>query len=50
MLSGEAEQRGERLPVIDALIGATVLEADLTVVTRNVEYFERAGARVINPW
>lgn len=49
-LAGEAEARGEPLPVIDGLIAATSLAHDLTVATRNVSDFERCGARCLNPW
>jgi predicted nucleic acid-binding protein len=34
----------------DALIAATAVVHDLTVVTRNVADFESTGARVLNPW
>ncbi|MEZ5297623.1 MAG: type II toxin-antitoxin system VapC family toxin [Ilumatobacteraceae bacterium] len=38
-------------PFRDALIGATALERDMTVVTRNVKDFERFdGLDVLNPW
>lgn len=37
-------------PVRDALIAATALVHDLTVVTRNVADFKATGARVLNPW
>ncbi|HYN28120.1 MAG TPA: type II toxin-antitoxin system VapC family toxin [Burkholderiales bacterium] len=49
-LAGEAEARGEPLPVIDVLIAATSLAHDLTVATRNIGDFERCGARCFNPW
>ena len=49
-LAGEAESRGEPLPVIDGLIAATSLAHDLTVATRNVADFQRCGARCFNPW
>ena len=49
-LAGEAEARGEPLPVIDGLIVATSLTHDLTVATRNIGDFERCGARCFNPW
>ena len=49
-LAGEAETRGEPLPVIDGLIAATGLAHDLTIATRNVEDFYRWGARCFNPW
>jgi toxin FitB len=37
-------------PERDALIAATALVHDLTVVTRNVEDFSATGARALNPW
>lgn len=36
--------------VVDALIGATALAYDLTVVTRNVRDFQPLGVDVLNPW
>ena len=49
-LAGEAEARGRPLPIIDGLIASTGLAHDLTVATRNIEDFERCGARCFNPW
>jgi predicted nucleic acid-binding protein len=38
-------------PFRDALIGATAIEHDMTVVTRNLKDFERFEALdVVNPW
>jgi len=37
-------------PVRDALIAATALVHDLTLVTRNVADFERTGAKLLDPW
>jgi toxin FitB len=37
-------------PELDALIAATALVHDLTVVTRNVKDFASTGAQVFNPW
>ncbi len=34
----------------DALIAATALVHNLTVVTRNVADFELTGVRIMNPW
>jgi hypothetical protein len=49
-LQGVAEQAGEKLPVMDALIAATAVAHGLVVVTRNVRDMERCGVRVCNPW
>ena len=49
-LQGEAEQSGEKLPVMDSLIAATAAAHGLVVVTRNVRDVERCKARVFNPW
>jgi hypothetical protein len=37
-------------PAYDALIGATALAHDLTLVTRNIADFATIGADLINPW
>ena len=49
-LQGEAEQRGEKLPVMDSLIAATAATHGLCVVTRNTKDLERCQAKVLNPW
>ncbi len=49
-LQGEAEQAGDKLPVMDSLIAATAVAHGLIVVTRNVKDIERCGVRVCNPW
>jgi predicted nucleic acid-binding protein len=49
-LQGEAEQAGEKLPVMDSLIAATAAAHGLVVVTRNVKDMERCGVKVCNPW
>ena len=49
-LLGEAEQRGERLPAIDAMLAATARVGGLAVATRNESDFARCGVRVFNPW
>ena len=49
-LQGEAEQAGEKLPVMDSFIAATAAAHGLVVVTRNVKDMERCGVKVCNPW
>ncbi len=41
---------GQAIPVKDSLIAATALRHELTVATRNVRDFRRAGARVVDPF
>ena len=35
---------------LDALIAATAIVHDLTVVTRNVRDFRRFGVEILDPW
>jgi predicted nucleic acid-binding protein len=49
-LLARAEKRGETLPAIDALIGASAIVRGLTVVTRNASDIGRAGAAILDPW
>lgn len=49
-IRASAQARGATVPAIDALIAATAMEHDLTVVTRNSRDFVAAGAKVLNPW
>lgn len=45
-----AEKKGKPMPAIDALIAATGIAHDLTVVTRNVIDMEQSGVKLLNPW
>ena len=49
-IAGEAQRLGTPAPVSDALIAATALTLDATVVTRDDTNISRAGARTVNPW
>ncbi len=49
-IRAEAKRRGLTPPAIDALIAATALSHDLTLVTRNVADVEMLPVRVFNPW
>jgi predicted nucleic acid-binding protein len=37
-------------PVVDALLAATALAHDLTLLTRNVRDFADTGVAIVNPW
>jgi toxin FitB len=41
---------GRPMPIKDSLIAATALRHKLTVATRNVEDFAKAGCKVLNPY
>ena len=44
------KRKGQSVSVKDSLIAATAVQHRLTVATRNVRDFERAGVRVENPF
>lgn len=46
----EAENAGNPVPAIDALIASTALVHNLSVVTRNTKDMEPTGVELINPW
>ena len=50
LLTTKCEAKGRPLPAIDALLVATALVHDLTIVTRNARNFAGTGVRVLNPW
>lgn len=49
-LVARLRKKGETLPVLDSMIAATALQHDLTIVTRNVRHFKKAGANVFDPF
>lgn len=49
-LRAEAQLKGRPLSVIDALLAATALDHDLTMVSRNVGDFSVVGLSVVDPW
>jgi predicted nucleic acid-binding protein len=49
-LIAEARRSGHTPATIDALLAATALHLDLTLVTRNVRDFAFAGVRLLNLW
>ena len=46
----QAQMKGRPLSVIDALLAATALHHNLTIVSRNVSDFSVVGLAVVNPW
>jgi predicted nucleic acid-binding protein len=50
LLRAQAQHKGRPLSVVDALLGATALQHDLTIVLRNVSDFSVVGLAVLNPW
>jgi predicted nucleic acid-binding protein len=46
----DLRKRGKTLPVLDGMIAATALEHGLTIATRNVGDFEKAGVEVVDPF
>ena len=49
-IQGNAEKKGEKMPVIDSLIAASAIAHDCTVVTRNVADIEKTAVPIHNPW
>ena len=50
LLRAQAQNIGRPLSVIDALLAATALQYDLTIVSRNVSDFSVVGLAMLNPW
>jgi len=46
----DLKQKGDKLPLLDSMIAATALRHELTVATRNIRDFERAGVKVLDPF
>jgi predicted nucleic acid-binding protein len=49
-IRAQAQMKGRTLSVVDALLAATALRHNLTVVSRNVSDFSIVGLPVVNPW
>jgi toxin FitB len=46
----DVKRKGETMPLLDGMIAATALQHDLTIASRNVRDFEKAGLRPLNPF
>jgi predicted nucleic acid-binding protein len=49
-LIADLRKKGQTLPVLDSMIAATALEHRLTIATRNVKDFQKAGDPVVDPF
>jgi predicted nucleic acid-binding protein len=49
-LLAKLRAKGEAMPLKDSMIAASALAHNLTVATRNVVDFTKAGLRVVNPF
>lgn len=47
---GEGRRAGQPRPLMDALLSATALEHELTLVTRNVADFSSFDLDILDPW
>jgi predicted nucleic acid-binding protein len=49
-IRARAQLKGRPLSVIDALLAATAIQHELTIVSRNASHFSVVDLAVINPW
>jgi toxin FitB len=49
-LTARLETTGKKMPAIDALIAASAIHHDFTLVTRNLADFAETGVHIYNPW
>jgi len=46
----DLKQKGETMPLLDGMIAATALQHNLTIATRNMRDFKKAGVKLVNPF
>ena len=46
----DLKQKGETMPLLDGMIAATALQHDLSIATRNMRDFKKAGVKLVNPF
>lgn len=49
-MTAQLIKKGRKMPVMDALIAATAVTHDLTLVTRNISDYQYTNIPLINPW
>ena len=49
-LTAKLEQQGTPMPAIDSLIAAIAMYGNITLVTRNVQDFQKTSVSLLNPW
>lgn len=50
LMAAEAKRKGWALSAIDGLLAATVLQHNLTIVSRNISDFTNTRVPTLNPW
>lgn len=50
LLAAESKRKGKPISTVDALLAATALHHNLTMVTRNVADFTGLSVPLLNPW
>jgi predicted nucleic acid-binding protein len=50
LLRAQAQLKGRLLSIVDALLAATALQHNLTIVSRNAAHFSVIDLAVVNPW